>query len=330
MVYDSFRHVCVLTGADTGSGGPNPDAANETWEYNGTVWTLRVTAAFPTPLGPMHLSDLAMAYDSDRHVSVLFGGINGTGETWEWNGTAWAVRSSTGPMQRYFHAMAYDRNRHVTVLTSGAVGILGGGYTYFPETWEWNGATWTNRNAAHAPALRDMGMVFDTTLGVCRIFGGRTGPDESQPRRDTIEYPTIAPTITQQPMPVVVCPGGSFSLTVAASGTGPTYQWRRNTTNLSGNGATTPTYAKSNATSFDTGLYDCVVTNLCGTATTVLARVAVCPADFNCSGTLSVQDIFDFLALYFAHAPRADFNGSGAVSVQDIFDFLAAYFAGCA
>jgi hypothetical protein len=25
----------------------------------------------------------------------------------------------------------------------------------------------------------------------------------------------------------------------------------------------------------------------------------------------------------------ADFNNSGAVSVQDIFDFLAAYFAGC-
>ena len=25
----------------------------------------------------------------------------------------------------------------------------------------------------------------------------------------------------------------------------------------------------------------------------------------------------------------ADFNGSGALTVQDIFDFLAAYFAGC-
>jgi hypothetical protein len=54
-----------------------------------------------------------------------------------------------------------------------------------------------------------------------------------------------------------------------------------------------------------------------------------CPADFNNSGAVSVQDIFDFLSAYFGHDPRADFNGSGAVSVQDIFDFLSAYFGGC-
>jgi hypothetical protein len=52
-------------------------------------------------------------------------------------------------------------------------------------------------------------------------------------------------------------------------------------------------------------------------------------ADFNHSGIVSVQDIFDFLAAYFANDPRADINGSGLISVQDIFDFLAAYFAGC-
>ena len=54
-----------------------------------------------------------------------------------------------------------------------------------------------------------------------------------------------------------------------------------------------------------------------------------CPPDFNLSGSLSVQDLFDFLAAYFANQPLADFNGSGASTVQDIFDYLAAYFAGC-
>ncbi len=54
-----------------------------------------------------------------------------------------------------------------------------------------------------------------------------------------------------------------------------------------------------------------------------------CAADVNGSGGLSVQDIFDFLAEYFAGGSAADFNGSGSLSVQDIFDFLAAYFAGC-
>ncbi|MCC6322479.1 MAG: hypothetical protein IT438_13700 [Phycisphaerales bacterium] len=54
-----------------------------------------------------------------------------------------------------------------------------------------------------------------------------------------------------------------------------------------------------------------------------------CPADFNLSGTVTVQDLFDFLAAYFAGDPHADINGSASITVQDIFDFLAAYFRGC-
>ncbi len=47
-------------------------------------------------------------------------------------------------------------------------------------------------------------------------------------------------------------------------------------------------------------------------------------------GGLGVQDIFDFLGLYFNSDPRGDFNASGVISVQDIFEFLACYFTGCA
>ncbi len=53
-----------------------------------------------------------------------------------------------------------------------------------------------------------------------------------------------------------------------------------------------------------------------------------CAADFDASGVLAVQDIFDYLAAWFAGDPRADFNGGG-LSVQDIFDYLAAWFGGC-
>lgn len=60
-----------------------------------------------------------------------------------------------------------------------------------------------------------------------------------------------------------------------------------------------------------------------------LGGAVLCHADFNRSGAVSVQDIFDYLAAYFAGDPCADFNHSGAVSVQDIFDFLAAYFTPC-
>ena len=55
-----------------------------------------------------------------------------------------------------------------------------------------------------------------------------------------------------------------------------------------------------------------------------------CKADYNQSGSVTVQDIFDFLGGYFSQDAKADINGVGGVTVQDIFDYLAAYFGGCA
>lgn len=77
------------------------------------------------------------------------------------------------------------------------------------------------------------------------------------------------------------------------------------------------------------GMFRCVLTNTCGAVASGAASLSVCRADVNCSNDISVQDIFDFLAAYFAAGLGADFNASGTISVQDIFDFLAAYFAGC-
>lgn len=68
-------------------------------------------------------------------------------------------------------------------------------------------------------------------------------------------------------------------------------------------------------------------------ARTFLARTLgrpLCAGDFNANGVRTVQDVFDFLAFYFAADPLADVNHTGQVSVQDIFDFLSGYFGGCA
>jgi RHS repeat-associated protein len=53
--------------------------------------------------------------------------------------------------------------------------------------------------------------------------------------------------------------------------------------------------------------------------------------DFNASGQVSVQDIFDFNAAFYADSPRSDWNFSGAYGVssgstQDLFDFLTDWF----
>lgn len=54
-----------------------------------------------------------------------------------------------------------------------------------------------------------------------------------------------------------------------------------------------------------------------------------CPADFNRDGDVSVQDLFDFLAAYFAGDLAADLTRNDALSVEDLFTFLREYFTPC-
>lgn len=63
--------------------------------------------------------------------------------------------------------------------------------------------------------------------------------------------------------------------------------------------------------------------------TTVVPPPPRCVADFNNSGVVGVQDMFDFVEAYLANAPASDVNNDATVSVQDLFDFLAIFFQGC-
>jgi hypothetical protein len=163
-------------------------------------------------------------------------------------------------------------------------------------------------------------------------------------------------TITVQPSPATTCPTGSaiYHLAVGA-GVGPfTYQWQIMEEDgffrdLSPDPITLACGATALATDagadqFSITIRPCpgpgvpdvqqfylraVVTGARCTATSYETSYTICPADISCNGSVSVQDLFDFLTAYFSLDPRADFNGQGGISVEDIFDFLAAYFAGC-
>jgi hypothetical protein len=95
-----------------------------------------------------------MAYDSARGVTVLFGGYKGSldGETWEYDGTAWALRAYTGPSPRSGHGMAYDPAGEVTLLYGGFDGANS------DETWAWDGQEWTQ---------------LDTKQGAATVFASR-------------------------------------------------------------------------------------------------------------------------------------------------------------
>jgi hypothetical protein len=112
-----------------------------------------------------------MAYDAARAVTVLFSGSGGgqAGDTWKWNGTAWAEPAVTGPSARIGHSMAYDTTRAVTVLF--------GGVDYFTtialgDTWEWNGTAWTQRLVSGPSPRAFAAMVYDAARAATVLFGG--------------------------------------------------------------------------------------------------------------------------------------------------------------
>jgi len=80
-------------------------------------------------------------------------------------------------------------------------------------------------------------------------------------------------SITTQPEDVNTSAGSDVSFTVSANGADLTYQWRKNTTDISG--ATDATYTINNVQVSDAGDYDVIVNGTCGNLTSEAATLSV-------------------------------------------------------
>lgn len=173
---------------------------------------------------------------------------------------------------------------------------------------------------------------------------------------DTLSIKNLTPGCPQllsQPANAITCGGGgaltaAYTTSLSATAPGMTFTWHRGPTPINladprysvvtspdGLSSTLTITGVTNADVPTTarlfqGLdgYRCVISNACGTISTELGGLTICRADFNCSNSVTVQDIFDFLNVWFAGLPTSDINGVGGVTVQDIFDYLSAWFAG--
>jgi len=135
-----------------------------------------------------------------------------------------------------------------------------------------SGSTATRTNFASSIAGSPVGMT--------------TGPDGNLyflSRANSAVYKitftgSTAPVITTHPQSISVAEGNSASFTVTASGSQPlSYQWRKNTVNISG--ATSSTYTIPVVSTGDAGNYSVVVTNSAGSATSNNAVLTVTPAN---------------------------------------------------
>jgi len=168
--YDSTRRRMVLFGGHDGA------AMGDTWEYDGTQWFPLCTGSPCNATKPSNRSGSAMAFDSARNRTVLFGGSGGSQETWEWTGAAWIPMctvspcNSTLPAARQHAGMAFDSDRNRIVLFGGWLGGVEIG-----DTWEWNGSTWLQRATTGPSARHFVRLTYDSIRKKTVLFGGRNG-----------------------------------------------------------------------------------------------------------------------------------------------------------
>lgn len=121
--------------------------------------------------GPAGRFSHVMAYDSARARVVLFGGMGTSGvlgDTWEWDGAAWAQFPAEGPTPRYGAAMAYDTRIGRVVMHGGrsAAGSL------LDDTWLWDGKSWTRATVTSIGGRFNHSMAYDLARNVTVLYGG--------------------------------------------------------------------------------------------------------------------------------------------------------------
>jgi hypothetical protein len=173
MTFDAAHGVVVLFGGSERNllGWPPHPPLDETWTFDGTIWTLTQPATRPPPR-----AHATIAYDPVEQRTLLFGGLSldaPLGDTWSWDGADWTLRAMAGPAPRTAARMAYNHRQNALVLVGGS---LQSG-TLSPETWRWERAsnTWTRLGIVGPAARAEHALA---TLGPARgvaLFGGTTG-----------------------------------------------------------------------------------------------------------------------------------------------------------
>jgi len=201
LAYDAARGVTVLY---CGWFDENESRyRGDLWEWNGDSWSFRAAE------GPGFRSGHALTYDKTRQVFVLFGGASSDyetdcgllGDTWEWDGNLWTLRSESGPNPRQDAVMTFDSDRNVTVLF--------GGYWVDPaceccdyafDTWEWDGVEWTEQTTAGTASPLEGPIVYDTFRQTVVL------PRGSSLSGNAYEYSCECATVPSPPLEEVYSP----------------------------------------------------------------------------------------------------------------------------
>ena len=188
MVYDSYNRVVLMHG---GVGEfPEIPNLNDTWEWDGETWT-QVSMEGPARYGS------CMAYDFERNVAVLFGGLYTTesannnpvdSDTWEWDSKnrKWKQIDTTREMGYLSEtAMVYDPVRKIVVLHGGSrYGAIQS------KTMAWDGKHWFE--IAEGPERLGHSLVYDSVRNKIILFGGFADFPGEFPAEATWEFDGVS------------------------------------------------------------------------------------------------------------------------------------------
>lgn len=161
--FDAGPSTRDLAWASTPQGLLAVERSGTAWEWTPAVAWRTTHAALPS------FGQAAMAFDPSRSQALLVGMTN-QAPLWQWSSgsTPWQrLPVVGGPAMRDAHVMAYDTDRRVIVLFGGRRG------TPVNDTWEWDGAAWTERLPVRVPTKRfPVFLVYDEAAHRMLLFDG--------------------------------------------------------------------------------------------------------------------------------------------------------------
>jgi len=164
-------------------------------------------------------------------------------------------------------------NQSVTAGQKATFSVTANGTAPFSYQWMKNGANISGATAASyttpVTTAADNGAKFNV------LVSNSAGSVTSGMATLTVNAATVAPSITSQPTNQSVTSGQTATFSVTATGTAPlSYQWQKNSANISG--ATAASYTTPATTSTDNGAkFDVVVSNTAGSKTSAIATLTV-------------------------------------------------------
>lgn len=170
MAYDEVRQELVMHGGNIG-----PTYSAETWVTPSTVAAEAFAWRQAANTNPGARQGHTLSWFGNNQSMLMFGGaVTGVGmvnQMWSWDGAQWTQpnQGTTLPSARSGHVAGYDLIRRKLVVFGGqnSSGVTNN------ETWEWDGAAWTQRLPTTSPSPRAMsGLAYG--LGQMLLFGGQS------------------------------------------------------------------------------------------------------------------------------------------------------------